>query len=79
MHVASLTRLAAPALQASLQGEVGKFLAGLGLAEVYVAPNPRQWDAICQWLPIETLHPQSELYCVMNLYAKRIPVDGKMQ
>ena len=79
MHMASLTRLAAPALQAALQPVVDKFLAGLGLAEVYVAPNARQWEAISQWLPMGALHPQSDLYFVMNIYAKRMLVGGHMK
>lgn len=72
MHVASLTLLATPALQAELKAPVNAFLAGLALSEVYVTPTPMQWEAICKWQPIEKLNPKSSLRYVMEIYAKRM-------
>ncbi|MES2949503.1 MAG: hypothetical protein V4858_13260 [Pseudomonadota bacterium] len=74
LHLASFTTLAAPSLKPQLQPCVGYFLDGLALSEVYVAPTKQQWQAICTWLPIDTLAPNSSLRYVMEIYAKRINV-----
>jgi hypothetical protein len=72
MHLASFTSLATSTLKPQLQEHVDHFLSGLALAEVYVAPTPKQWQAICSWLPIHTLAPNSSLRYVMEIYAKRM-------
>ena len=76
MHLASITSLAAPALKPQLQAHVDHFLSGLALSEVYVAPTPKQWQAICSWLPMDKLGPNSPLRYVMEIYAKRMADSG---
>jgi hypothetical protein len=72
LHLASFTALASPLLKLQLQAHVESFVAGLALAEVYVSPTQQQWQAICTWLPIGTLAPNSNLRYVMEIYAKRM-------
>lgn len=74
LHLASFIELAAPSLKQQLQPYVGNFLSGLALSEVYVAPTKQQWQAICVWLPMDTLAPNSCLRYVMEIYAKRMSV-----
>lgn len=72
MHVASFTSLVEPTLKSQLQAHIDLFLSGLALSEVYVAPTQMQWQAICDWLPMDKLHPKSSLRYVMEIYAKRM-------
>ena len=72
LHLASFTSLCMPALQIKLAPKVGVFFSKLQLAEVYMPPTKLQWEAICSWMPIDTLPPGSSLRYVMDIYAKRM-------
>lgn len=72
MHLASFTSLVEPMLKPQLETHIDHFLSGLALSEIYVAPTPKQWQAICNWLPMYKLSPKSSLRYVMEIYAKRM-------
>lgn len=72
LHLASFTSHCMPALQIKLAPKVGVFFSKLHLAEVYLPPNKQQWAAICGWMPMDTLPPNSSLRYVMDIYAKRM-------
>lgn len=72
LHLASFTSLAAPSLQLKLAPAIGQFLNGVRVVEVYMAPTLQQWQAICAWMPMDTLAPNSGLRYVMDIYAKRM-------
>jgi hypothetical protein len=72
LHLASFSALATPHLQLKLAPTIGNFLNEIGVAEVYVAPSKQQWQAICTWMPIEALAPNSGLRNVLDYYAKQM-------
>jgi hypothetical protein len=72
LHLASFTSLCIPTLQIKLAPKVGHFLNGLDVTEVYVPPTKQQWQTICNWMPIDTLPPNSSLRYVLEIYAKRM-------
>lgn len=72
LHLASFSALAEPTLQLKLAPAISNFLNELRVVEVYVGPSKQQWQAICAWMPIGTLAPNSGLRHVLDFYAKQM-------
>lgn len=72
LHLASFTSLATDELRIVLSPAIAKLSGAQAIAEVYVAPTKLQWQAITAWKPIHTMHPNSGIRLVMEIYAKKM-------